>query len=1035
MDYPKRLIEVDLPIARISAHARREKSIRHGHISTLHIWWARRPLAACRAVICAALWPDPADENCPQAFREAAARHIMGFAQRADGDLKLLATSSEEGKARWAELVKTRISSSPTDEAELLTLRAALLDFIADFADWDNSTSQPYLDTSRALTQAAHEALGGEPSTRPLVVDPFAGGGSIPLEALRVGADAFASDLNPVAVLLNKVVLEYIPKYGQRLADEIRKWGQRVQNTAARELERFYPLSSDGSQPIAYVWARTAISEAPEQDDVPIEVPLLRSMWLAKSSSSDRALRWIRDKTGHVKTKVVEVTYSDGKSRRVRRPLLEVFTPVQASDVESGTVARGSATCPVTGFTTPLASVRKQLKTRQGGAADARLLAVREVSLAIGKLTYRPPTSEDERAILAATQELADRKKRYKGAFTLLPDEPTPAGGGRGAGRAFSQRNYGMDVFSDLFTPRQLLALSTISRVVQEVAIEIQRDADPSFAAAVHTLLATALGRLTDFSSSLCVLKAMGNRGVVHTFGRQAIPIVWDFAETSPLNPTSASWMNMIDYLEKLILPQCVLSHVGHSQLASATRHPLPNDIVSAFVTDPPYYDAVPYADLSDYFYVWLKRTLPGETGFTGMLTPKDDECIVDEVKGKDKAYFERTMGCAMAEGRRILLPSGIGIVVFAHKSTGGWEAQLQAMIDAGWVVTGSWPIDTEQPTRLRARTSAALASSVHIVCRPRENPDGTIQEDIGEWRDVLTELPVRIHEWMPRLAQEGVVGADAIFACLGPALEVFSRYSRVEKASGEAATLREYLEHVWAAVSTEALSLIFEDADAAGLEPDARLTAMWLWTLGGGSGKAGANGNGDKAEGEGEEGESDEDEDEGGSKGAKVAGYVLEFDAARKIAQGLGIHLEKSESIVEVKGDKARLLPVSERTQHLFGKDTEAAPTGRGKKKAKQKQKSFFEELDEAQAAEAGWGELKGPPPGSTVLDRLHQAMILFAAGRGELLKRFLIEEGVGTDARFWKLAQSLSALYPRGSDEKRWVDGVLARKKGLGF
>ena len=166
-----------------------------------------------------------------------------------------------------------------------------------------------------------------------------------------------------------------------------------------------------------------------------------------------------------------------------------------------------------------------------------------------------------------------------------------------------------------------------------------------------------------------------------------------------------------------------------------------------------------------------------------------------------------------------------------------------------------------------------------------------------------------------------------------------------------------------------------------------------------------------------------------------KVAGYVLEFDAARKIAQGLGIHLEKSESIVEVKGDKARLLPVSERTQYLFGKGTEAAPTGPGRKRTKTKQKTFFEELDEAQAAEAGWGELKGPPPGSTVLDRLHQAMILFAAGRGELLKRFLVEEGIGTDARFWKLAQSFSALYPRGSEEKRWVDGVLARKKGLGL
>ena len=183
-------------------------------------------------MICAALWPDPADVNCPQAFRDAAAQRIMDSARRADGDLKLLATSSEEGKARWAALVKSAISPNPTDDAELLTLRAALLDFIADFANWDNSTSPPYLETSRALTQAAHEALGGEPGTRPLVVDPFAGGGSIPLEALRVGADSFASDLNPVPVLLNRIVLEYIPKYGIGLADEVRKWGDWVQKEA-----------------------------------------------------------------------------------------------------------------------------------------------------------------------------------------------------------------------------------------------------------------------------------------------------------------------------------------------------------------------------------------------------------------------------------------------------------------------------------------------------------------------------------------------------------------------------------------------------------------------------------------------------------------------------------------------------------------------------------------------------------------------------------------------------------------------------------
>lgn len=280
----------------------------------------------------------------------------------------------------------------------------------------------------------------------------------------------------------------------------------------------------------------------------------------------------------------------------------------------------------------------------------------------------------------------------------------------------------------------------------------------------------------------------------------------------------------------------------------------------------------------------------------------------------------------------------------------------------------------------------------------------------------------------MPRLAEEGVVGADAIFACLGPALEVFSRYSRVEKASGEAVTLGEYLEHIWAAVSKEALSMIFKDPDTASLEPDARLTAMWLWTLNAGKTAAVETAN--------DETETEEDGEEKTGKAAKSSGFTLEFDAARKIAQGLGIHLDKASSVVEVAGETARLLSVAERTKHLFGKE-EAEAKGARKPKPRAVQRSLFAELEavETETGERAWGEVKGPKPGSTALDRVHQAMILFAAGRGEALKRFLIEEGVGKEARFWKLAQSLSALYPPGGDEKRWVDGVLARKKGIGF
>jgi hypothetical protein len=326
---------------------------------------------------------------------------------------------------------------------------------------------------------------------------------------------------------------------------------------------------------------------------------------------------------------------------------------------------------------------------------------------------------------------------------------------------------------------------------------------------------------------------------------------------------------------------------------------------------------------------------------------------------------------------------------------------------------------------------SAALASSVHLVCRPRAISDKLLGFDgIGDWRDVLDQLPRRIHDWMPRLAEEGVVGADSIFACLGPALEIFSRYSRVEKASGETVTLSEYLEHVWAAVAKEALAMIFTGIDASGFEEDARLTAMWLWTLS----TAPSNGNGTSVT---EEEKPDED-DEGQSANpkSKVGGFELEYDAARKIAQGLGAHLEQLASLIEVKGATARLLPVAERTRSLFQKGDATEPIGVGKAKKKSAQLSlgFVSDLEEAEVS-GGWGATGAPHKGETVLDRVHQSMILFGAGRGEALKRFLVDDGAGRDDRFWRLAQAFSALYPSATDEKRWVDGVLARKKSLGF
>jgi adenine-specific DNA methylase len=1019
--YPKRLIEVDLPIKEISAHARREKSIRHGHISTLHIWWARRPLAACRAVICAALWPDPADDLCPPAFRGAAARILCEFAEKARND-KVVMELCQPHWSRWSRTTSEALD--PADPSRWPQIRQGLLDFIADFANWDASTVPPFLEASRALTQAAHEALGGAPGTKPLVVDPFAGGGSIPLEALRVGADAFASDLNPVAVLLNKVVLEYIPKYGQRLADEVRKWGEWIKKEAEKELAEFYPKDPDGSVPIAYLWARTIRCEGP---GCGAEVPLIRSLWLAKKPNRSVALHLLpRPKAKQVTFKVI-----------VKQPRLPDGSQggwVDQDDPKTkikdpkfdGTVKRGSATCPCCGYTTSAENTRKQFIPRAGGADDARLLAVVVQDPGRGNVRFRLGTKSDMEILKRAAKRVGLMERTRKSSLSVIPDESLPY-----LRSIFNINLLGVDTWGKLFNSRQALALATLVAKTRSVPPESSRVSNVDLSVAIVTCLACAVDRCADYWSSLAV---WAGDFVAHTFGRQALGIIWDYAEVNGFADGSGNYTGAVEWICRVIERlDCGASTTAGVEKASACQHPLPDDSAHAFVTDPPYYDAVPYADLADFFYVWLRRSIGNlhPSLFQGAATPKDGEIVQLSERNpiyarKTREYFESLMKEAMAEGRRVLDPTGVGIVVFAHKTTAGWETQLQAMIDGGWVVTASWPIDTERPGRLRANDSAALASSVHLVCRPRESADGSVRTDeVGDWRDVLGELPRRIHEWMPRLAEEGVVGADAIFACLGPALEIFSRYSRVEKASGEVVTLKEYLEHVWAAVAKEALNMIFEGADATGFEEDARLTAMWLWTL-----KTGErNGNG-----RAKEEETEDDEEEGTGTKGKMSGFALEYDAARKIAQGLGAHLETLTSVVEVKGETARLLPVTERTRFLFAKDEAEAPGVKRKKKEAQLKLGFAADLEKAEES-GGWGQKGAPRQGETVLDRVHQAMILFAAGRGEALRRFLVEEGVGRDDRFWRLAQALAALYPPSTDERRWVEGVMGRKKGLGF
>lgn len=974
--YAKRLIEVDLPIRQISALARREKSIKDGHISTIHIWWARRPLAACRAVILASLWPDPADPLCPDSFRITAARVLIDLRDSRGGPPRCFTDTSE--------------------------LRTGLYDLIVTVSDWENSDDPTLLNAVRAISAAAHEALTGlnEPA---VVADPFAGGGAIPFEALRVGAVPFASDLNPLPILLNKTLLEYLPLHRDRLVEQVEASGTGIRRRLQERLDKHYGAKTfkNSTKPFAFFWARRILCEGPRCG---IRFPLVRSLWLRNKGTGSVALSLTPDKSTNTCT---------------TRILIDP-TPKSVAD---GTSKQGAATCPACSYTTPVERVRVQLSAMRGGTATSQLLAVCEVNSArVGK-QYREPTPADVECFSSALEAYELARDQNDGWGRRLPDEELNHLRG-----FFNVVLYGMSRWGDLLAPRQALLMMELTALIRDEYKALAKK-DQQLAEAVATVLTLAAGKTAQYNSSCCRWKAKGET-LVDMFGRQAIPMVWDFAEAYPFGNTTGDYGKYVENACRVLRRSLVEGKPGTVMRCSATEHPLPDDSVDAFITDPPYYDAIPYADLSDYFYVWFRRALGAAMPelFREPLTPKDKECVVLShraamYRNKDRSFFESMMATAMAEGRRVTKPSGIGIVVFANKSTAGWEAMLSGLIEGGWIITGSWPIDTEMGSRLRARNSAVLSSSVHLVCRPRELPDGRVADVVGDWREVLDVLPRRIHEWLPRLAAEGVVGADAIFACLGPALEVFSRYSRVEKASGEHVSLGEYLEHVWAAVSGEALSMILDDADTVGLEEDGRLTAMWLWTI--------------AATGDSNNAETKEDGLSGSSSSRTdrqpSVGFILEFDAARKIAQGLGARLEELQHLVLVKGDRARLLPVAERTEHLLGTPSRVQETKRGRAKRKP-QLSLFAALEEV-AEEQGWGQIGTPTAGRTTLDRVHQAMLLFAAGRGEAVKRFLVEDGVGRLPQFWKLAQALSALYPIGTDEKRWVDGVLARKKGLGF
>ena len=744
----KKLIEVAIPLEAINAASAREKSIRHGHPSTLHLWWARRPLAACRAVLFAQLVDDPS--SYPDKF--------------------------------------------PTKEA-VEEERQRLFKIIEDLVIWENSTNESVLELARAEIR---KSCDGE---LPPVYDPFSGGCSIPLEALRLGLPAYGSDLNPVAVMIGKAMIEIPPRFKDKepvhpgdkqrlhyrnaegLAEDVKYYGEWMREKAHQRIGHLYPqvdLSKEHgggkATVIAWVWARTVPSPDPAFSNV--HVPLVRSFDL--STKKGREV-WVEPVVEGRSYRFVIRSKANGDMRH---------------DLE-GTVGRRGGVCLVSRAAMPLKYIREQ--GRAGNMAE-RLMAI-VVEGPRGRI-YLSPTNEHEE--LACSAKSASRPE------IPLPENP----------RDFKTPNYGMTTFGDLFTDRQLVALNTFSELVHEARVEIERDASvaslsnhpiplrdggtgaKAYAEAVSVYLAFLTGQVANHCSTICGWNSP-NQQMRSTFSRQAIPMIWDFAEVNVFSASSGSFHSLFTRMIKGF--ETLAATKTDGRVVQVDAQSVNYTIDNAISTDPPYYDNIGYADLSDFFFCWMKPLVrPVYPGLFGVLaTPKSEELVATPYRhgGKKEAesFFLDGMSRAIASMARQSSPDYPATIYYAFKqreiaqegiSSTGWANFLQAVLEAGYAVVGTWPIRTEKPGRMLAVGTNALANSVVLVCRKREDSAETISR-LEFIHALRRELPQAIEE----LQKANISPADMPQSAIGPGMGIFSRCTAVLEADDSRMTVKTALQ------------------------------------------------------------------------------------------------------------------------------------------------------------------------------------------------------------------------------------------------
>ncbi len=945
----RRLIEEAFPLKKVSEDSKHEKRINHGHISSLHVWPARRPLAACRAVTIATLLPDPAD-------------------------------APEKMKAEY-----TRLSGSPLPEKQRDYLCNTLIGSLTRWkdenghGDWDAKDKKGrWVNKLRIARELILLAYDGKP---PKVLDMFAGGGAIPLEAMRLGCEVIANDYNPVAWFILKCTLEYPQRLAGKtyplpvlefdekpdvgngdLADHVRLWGQWVLENARKELVQYYP-TIDNKLTVAYLWARTIPCQDPQCGAT---VPLLKTLKIC--TEAEKTLKdtpenrnrpdFLRIKKLKKQTKVIINSkrnlklYPDHKTKRVH---FEIVVPKNADDVGKPTMSGSTATCPFCESQQPTDYIKR---CGHEGKLNAQLTTV-VYQEEYGK-EYRPPTQEEMEAAKIPTEVL---KASAGEILHGLPDEPLPS---KERHRAVGSQlpDYGFKTWSHLFTDRQLLTLMQFVKWTHAAQEEMKQNGYSSkWVEAINGYLACTFDRMLAHSSTL-IYWLLSSEAIGHAFVRYALPMTWDFSEAAIPHEVRGSYQfcldKILDSMETASrvhgegTPNCTI-------LRQSATHPI-NLQVETIITDPPYYDAIPYSDISDFFYVWLRRAIKDcFPEFLGNeLVPKEDELVQQHKTGErgriGKEFYENGMAESFQAANDSLCDDGRIVIVFAHKDPDAWETLVKAMIGSGLVVTASWPIDTEKGNRQSAQGSAALATSLWLVCRKRPT-----KAKVGHYGKVKREMQERITERLRYFWDVGIQGPDFVWAAIGPALESYSSYKEVKRMDGTAFTVTEFLTEVRRIVTDFALGQILHGARTEALDEWTRYYLMHRNHF--------------------------------GTENAPVGecillaqGYGLSLDDLR--AAQIGI-LKKASS-----GSALKLLGHTERTSERVGY---AHPSGR-----------------------------------LPMIDMLHRIMNLWDAGETAQINGYFQEYGLQENTLFKAVVQALIETSPQDSSERSLLETLINYEPG---